>query len=235
MNKQSNETTRNPEEIRAEITHHKHEIAKTISEATDSLKADEVLDAGVDYVVQKSEQAYSSTKQFVKENPVPVTLASVGIASLIAAGLHMRSRRRNPQGYNNLTSKAQAAGRAGSEKLTEAQSSIKHTAHQAHNAVVNKTQEVSSSVHQFAQDKPVLTACIGAAVGAAIGGLLPRTRFEDETIGPVRDESFNQIQHSAEKLVADAKEAVTHSLEGHSSAINEYETADYQPKRQSSL
>lgn len=210
MNNLTESTNRNPAEIKAEIAHHKEEIANTLTAAKDSLKAEELIDAGVDYVVEKSEKAYSSSKNFITENPIPVALATAGIASLIAAGLQMRSKNRYASSYSNPTAshlQAQVSATAAGW-----QESVKHTAHDAQVKIVDKSTAFGRSIQSLAENRPILTACIGAAIGAAIGGSMPRTRFEDTKIGPVRDQSINQIQRSAERLMNDAKEAVSQSL-----------------------
>lgn len=54
--------------------------------------------------------------------------------------------------------------------------------------------------------EPLVLGAIGVAVGAALGAMLPHTRFEDETFGESRDE----LLRNAERVVDRAAESARH-------------------------
>jgi hypothetical protein len=62
------------------------------------------------------------------------------------------------------------------------------------------------------EDQPLVAGALAMAVGAAIGGLLPRTRQEDNTFGAYRDQVFDEAervyQEERSKLESVARETV---------------------------
>jgi len=74
-----------------------------------------------------------------------------------------------------------------------------------------RIQESRSAVEDFVAENPLLVGVVGLAAGLLIGALLPRTRTEDQNVGPWADEVRDQgiryardVTHRGREFVASA-------------------------------
>lgn len=70
-----------------------------------------------------------------------------------------------------------------------------------------------SAVEDFVTDNPLLVGVVGLAAGLLIGALLPRTRQEDETVGPWADEVRDQGLRYARDVTHRGREFVASALD----------------------
>ena len=70
-----------------------------------------------------------------------------------------------------------------------------------------------SSVESFVTDNPLLVGVVGVAAGLLLGALLPRTRREDEAVGPWADEVRGQGLRYARDLTSKGREFVETALD----------------------
>ncbi|PRY93743.1 uncharacterized protein DUF3618 [Hasllibacter halocynthiae] len=57
-----------------------------------------------------------------------------------------------------------------------------------------KARNARSGANDFFSEQPLVAGAIAVAVGAAVGGMLPRTRREDEVFGAYRDQLFDEAE-----------------------------------------
>jgi len=70
-----------------------------------------------------------------------------------------------------------------------------------------------SAVEDFVTENPLLVGVVGLAAGLLIGALLPRTRQEDETVGPWADEVRDQGLRYARDVTHRGREFVASALD----------------------
>nr|USU32275.1 hypothetical protein NG677_00630 [Methylobacterium sp. OTU13CASTA1] len=70
-----------------------------------------------------------------------------------------------------------------------------------------------SAVEDFVTENPLLVGVVGLAAGLLIGALLPRTRREDETVGPWADEVRDQGLRYARDVTHRGREFVASALD----------------------
>ncbi|KQP35084.1 hypothetical protein [Methylobacterium sp. Leaf100] len=70
-----------------------------------------------------------------------------------------------------------------------------------------------SAVGDFVTENPLLVGVVGLAAGLLIGALLPRTRREDETVGPWADEVRDQGLRYARDVTHRGREFVASALD----------------------
>lgn len=70
-----------------------------------------------------------------------------------------------------------------------------------------------SAVEQFVTENPLLVGVVGLAAGLLIGSLLPRTRSEDEAVGPWADEVRGQGLRYARDFTNRGREFVESALD----------------------
>jgi ElaB/YqjD/DUF883 family membrane-anchored ribosome-binding protein len=73
--------------------------------------------------------------------------------------------------------------------------------------------EGRSAVEDFVTDNPLLVGVVGLAAGLLLGALLPRTRQEDETVGPWADEVRDQGLRYARDVTHRGREFVASALD----------------------
>ncbi|WP_018042236.1 YtxH domain-containing protein [Methylobacterium sp. 88A] len=70
-----------------------------------------------------------------------------------------------------------------------------------------------TNVEQFVTENPLLVGVVGLAAGLLLGALLPRTRREDETVGPWADEVKDQGIRYARDFADRGREFVESALD----------------------
>ncbi|WP_244475589.1 hypothetical protein [Methylobacterium sp. Leaf466] len=76
-----------------------------------------------------------------------------------------------------------------------------------------RLREGKSAVETFVSENPLLVGVVGVAAGLLLGALLPRTRKEDETVGPWADEVRDQGLRYARDITSKGREFVESALD----------------------
>ena len=94
---------------------------------------------------------------------------------------------------------------AGTEMLSEEARQRVIAARRAAIAAGQNTQKTLRRGRQtagdFFENQPLVVGALAVALGAAIGGLMPRSRYEDETFGSHRD----RLVHEADRILEEEK------------------------------
>ncbi len=77
------------------------------------------------------------------------------------------------------------------------------------------------SVMDALDREPLVLGAIGLAVGAAIGAMLPNTRFEDETFGETRDSLKQDAEHAMDRAAEKARNVAGEAVEAAKTASHE--------------
>ncbi|MFD0937113.1 hypothetical protein ACFQ12_18265, partial [Methylobacterium trifolii] len=70
-----------------------------------------------------------------------------------------------------------------------------------------------SAVEQFVTENPLLVGVVGVAAGLLLGALLPRTKQEDQNIGPIADEVRGQGLRYAREFTSRGRDFVQTALD----------------------
>lgn len=103
-------------------------------------------------------------------------------------------------------------GRAG-EQIRDLRSSAADYRRQARYRISERGPRSGGSLSEYVDSNPLGIACIVMAMGAAVGLALPRSRYEDEKMGPVRDEMFDQARETGKEQVEKAESVVKEAAE----------------------
>jgi vacuolar-type H+-ATPase subunit H len=158
----------------------------------------------------------------VNENPLPVAFAAASFAWLIYASSRSRRHGHaygygepasRGDGHDLSERAASAADRAGrklaearekgreairdagatlSERATRFGDDASEAAERVRDEAAYRARQVRRGVERTLHDEPLLAGMASFAVGAILAAMLPPTRSEDETLGPLRDRTLER-------------------------------------------
>jgi hypothetical protein len=174
--------------------------------------------------------AANNLKAQVRDNPLALALIGAGIACM-ATGVPGISSRRGTAGSarseggvgetvgsayrgmqdaaGNVRDSASAAGSAVGDRLASGASTLSDFVHGTEHRTREAVDRVGDELTGMLQREPLVTGAVGLAIGAALGALLPETRFEQEHLGPHEDRLKKGAADAAKKAVRQAGDVAT--------------------------
>jgi ElaB/YqjD/DUF883 family membrane-anchored ribosome-binding protein len=220
-------------ELRREIEHTREDLEHTIDELKHVASPEEILRTVTNLMRGGPGRFLRNFGYTVRDNPLPVTLTAVGLIWLAASEGHGEGEVREESWYGEGVGRGRAHGQGASDvgervrevgqRVREGVGEVGERARERVEDVREKARDVktkaSQTLHQQAEENPLLLAALGVAIGAALGGALPRTRIEDRTIGPVGERARRRVRQvvgergaevgsSMGRVVERAKEAI---------------------------
>jgi len=100
-----------------------------------------------------------------------------------------------------------------SSGLHDRTSHFKEGSQNAMHGISERTQSAGQQTAHFIKEHPVMAGALGIAIGAAIGGLLPSTRTENERLGAIRDKAMDRASEEGERYAEQARTKVHEKAE----------------------
>ncbi|MGM0832762.1 MAG: DUF3618 domain-containing protein [Pseudomonadota bacterium] len=110
---------------------------------------------------------------------------------------------------HHLSEKAQKKGGRMHDSISHAQQG----AHERFDHIKERAHQASNTSSDFIQEHPVVVAALGFALGAALAGICPSTRKEDEFLGKYRDQVVKKAANAGEEQVDNAQQAIHEKTE----------------------
>ena len=168
----------------------------------------------------------------VLDNPLPITLAAVGLAWTACSqsngratgfsGGRLSEMRRKTAGAagrageeaGERLSAAKAQGRAWRERGGEAMEDGRERISEFGREAAERTRRSMEQTRDFAREYPIVLAGAGLALGAALAAMLPATRTENERLGPARDWTVRRAREAGTAVREGAEEGVQGGASG---------------------
>ena len=209
-------------ELRREIEHTREELEHTIDELKHVASPEEILRTVTNLMRGGPGRFLRNFGYTVRDNPLPVTLTAVGLIWLAASERHGEGEAREESWYGEGTGRGRVHGEGASdvgERVREvgqrARERVEEVGERARERVEDvreKARDVKTkathTLHQQAEENPLLLAALGVAIGAALGGALPRTDVENRTIGRVGERARRRVRQVVQEHGAEAGSAV---------------------------
>lgn len=249
MTQHTHDKHRDPDEIESDIEQTRLRLDDTLNQLERKFSPQQWMNDTYDYVRHGGANDFvTNLGETVKQNPMPVVLAGVGLGWLI-----LSSSQRNNRHYDRYdddddhpalpttttphramatpTAGAPAAGTPAAEyqdskqgRMGTAKNKARHVAsgvrgrgthakessRAAMGNLSHRAQGAGSDASHFVQEHPLVAGALGIALGAALGGMLPSTRTEDDYLGETRDKALDKAatagQRQADKAQAKMEE-----------------------------
>jgi ElaB/YqjD/DUF883 family membrane-anchored ribosome-binding protein len=238
---------RHPEEILAHMEHTRAEMDDTLHAIERRLTPGQLVDQGMHYLRNSGGREFvSNLGASVRDNPIPVTLVGVGLAWLMMRG--NAPRERPTETGESLAGRASDMAASARERTSETVGSMRHKASETAGSLRNKASQTLSSVRgrydaarsragelgqsartqmerarsgydRMVSEQPLALGAIGLAIGAVIAAAAPRTRQEDEWMGPASDRVTRKARELAEEGLGAAQHAATTAVAGTKEAL----------------
>jgi len=225
--------SRRPTQIMAEINHTRNEMDQTLSAIEHRLTPGQLVDQGLDYLRHSGAREYAANLgSSVKTNPLPVTLAGIGLAWMMATsnrspqpasnedggpgiGERMRSAKDTLQSTKDSISGSMQSTK---ESLSSGVQSAKHSLSSGMQSARDRASQLSDTAGRqvdrarenwdyMLRENPLVLGAIGLAIGAVAAALAPRTRAEDQMMGEARDNLMDQAKQAGAAKLEEAKQA----------------------------
>lgn len=205
--------------IEADIARTRAEMDQTLSELQGRFTPGQFLDQGLAYMKQSGGHEFvSNFGATVKYNPMPVALAGIGIAWLMASGHRspppagMSAEHVGSHAGDGVRGMLQRAGDAASsvkatmsgaaqssrDSLADAGASARARAAQLGQGLRSGTDSARRGLRAMLEEQPLLVGAMGLALGAALAAALPRTRAEDRLMGEPSDRLADEALRAGE-------------------------------------
>jgi len=238
---------RHPEEILAHMEHTRAEMDDTLYAIERRLTPGQIVDQGMHYLRNSGGREFlSNFGSSVRDNPIPVALVGVGLAWLMMRGNAPRGR--PPETGESLTDRASSMAATARDKASHTAESMRNRASETASSVRDKASETLRAVRggydaararagEFSQsaraqverarggyerlvnEQPLALGAIGLAIGAVLAAAAPRTRQEDEWLGPASDRVTRKARELAQEGLGVAQEAATTVVAGTREAL----------------
>lgn len=229
--------SRRPTQIMAEINHTRNEMDQTLSAIEHRLTPGQLVDQGLDYLKHSGAREYAANLgSSVKTNPLPVTLAGIGLAWMMATSNRSPQPASGPDSGSSLGDKMQStkdsftgsiqstkdnlAGglqstkqnltsgvQSAKESLTSGMQSARERASQLGDTAGRQIDRARDGWDLILRENPLVLGAVGLAIGALAAALAPRTRAEDQMMGETRDKLVDQAKQAGAAKLEEAKQA----------------------------
>ncbi len=139
--------------------------------------------------------AGSAAWNTVREHPIPVALAGLGLGWLLT---HRSAVQQTGQHVSEA--REQIAGPMGAA-ATQVQETAQQIGSQIGSQAATQVNRAGGALQQALHDNPLAVGAAALAVGAVVALAVPQTQQEHQVLGPARDQMVAKAQESAHEVV----------------------------------
>lgn len=199
-----NAPSRDPAELEQETEEARENLRQTLDSLEQSFSPGQILDRALQSWRSGNNEFASNLSRTVKSNPVPVLLSSLGLTWLA-----LSDKRPPPQPQASSSS-----GPGAKDKARQAMGSAQSRASNAASSLSGQGARARDGFVRMQEEQPFLLGALGLALGAALGGALPRSQREDELIGKYGDQARDVVKRKGEQATTGAARAAEPAREG---------------------
>lgn len=227
MSTNGGDVRKSPEQLEREIDEERAHIRHTLDVLEGKLSPGEIFDKVLDYTRRNGGEFSRNLVDAVTHNPVPVLMTAVGISwMLYQQNRSQPSYQTGGNGWGRGGEIGEGSSREGmKDEAAHLKDSAMHAKQRAGDAahrasegfrqrsdrIKHSTQEgaqrVSQGFNHMLDEQPLALGALGIALGALLGGSLPRTRQEDRMMGEASDSVTDKVKQTAEQATEEAAQS----------------------------
>lgn len=115
--------------------------------------------------------------------------------------------------YDSARRTASDTVSAARERVSRLGEDLRGRARDLGSAATDRAQKVSHDLGEMIEERPLMLGAAGLVIGAALGAVLPRTRYEDEMLGETRDELTRSAAEFGREQLDKAQRVVERTVE----------------------
>lgn len=201
------------DEIRQEIQQIRNEMDHTLEAIQERISPQHLMDQAREAVREVTHGAAADAAQnardaaanagsaalnVIREHPIPVAAAGLGVSWLL-------THRPNPaQARQNVTEARDQIGGAVGDAVSRAQDAAQQVGSQAATGANRAGDRLQQAIH----DNPLAVGAAALALGAVVALAVPQTQQEHQVMGPARDRLVAHAQDTAQDVAQKAQTAV---------------------------
>ena len=195
---------RNAEEIEKDINQSRERLDSTLNEIEERFSPQQLLNTSYEYLRHGGANEFvANLGTTIKQNPLPFLVTTAGLGWMM---LSQRQPNRSQHQYASTTDQRFYTGGQPSSNTGGPGIPI-HEGQRAHRA--------ESLASDFIQEHPLVVGALGFALGAALGGIFPATKKEDEYMGEYRDRVLHKAAETGQAQADKAQHAIHEKAESY--------------------
>lgn len=235
------ESHKDPATLEREIDQQRESITHLVNALESKLSPGQLLDQALSYTKGHGGEFAANLGQTVKANPVPTLLTTVGLAWMMmgqrqpstsstghGVDLHgaaesaksamagMKDKANDARhSASDMTDKANRMQHDVRDKLSATGQQIGDSSRQAADSLRRQGERAQAGFQNLLHEQPLVLGALGIAIGAMLGGALPRTTQEDQLMGDKSDQLTEKAKQKAKEgyqKAANAGEDMAHEV-----------------------
>lgn len=101
------------------------------------------------------------------------------------------------------------------DSMRDSTSHLHHGAHDSLHAMGHRARQTEKQASDFIQEHPLVVGALGFALGAALGGIFPATKKEDEYFGEYRDRALHKAAQTGQEQMDKAQHSLHEKVESY--------------------
>lgn len=178
---------RDPEQLERSAEQIRADLDRTLDALERKLSPSQLLDRSLAYLRDHGGDMSRAVGETVRRHPVPILLTVAGLGWLVASSLRPRHRVDDRFGDESAYADAHYAD-ARRSRFQE-----------GFDAARERTREAQDQMMSVVEERPILLGGLAVVVGALLGAVIPSSKYEDRTIGQIRDRAVERAKRMGER------------------------------------
>jgi ElaB/YqjD/DUF883 family membrane-anchored ribosome-binding protein len=204
MNAKTNATSGDPADLERAGESIRADMDETLEALEEKFSPGRAMDRSLEFLRDHGGEIAREVTSAVREHPVPLLLAAVGLTWFTASMIRSRSSGSSAGDYDSDDYDASEFdyGYGDTDQMNEGlrgrASQVKRKAqtkmHQAFDSARGQTRRVNTQLHGLVREQPLALGALAMAAGAILGAALPATEYERQTMRPLRDRAMARAE-----------------------------------------
>ncbi|MFL6550614.1 MAG: DUF3618 domain-containing protein [Povalibacter sp.] len=221
MNARTNGNSDNPADLERAGENIRADMDETLEALEEKLSPGRAMDRSLQFFREHGSEISREVGSAVREHPVPLLLAAVGLTWFTVSMIRSRSNGASAYSgsyeyddesdYGSSEYDAdygygegqQLGSEQGGTGLRGRAAQIRNTARtkisQAMGSARGRTRQVNSQLQGLVREQPLALGALAMAAGAILGAALPATEYERQTVRPIRDRAMARAEEIGQR------------------------------------